>query len=48
MLISIIFGLAIVAGLVFFGLRVTMKKYFPDRVFDRSQDVEIIQLKIGK
>jgi hypothetical protein len=47
-LISVIFGLAIVAGLVFFGFRVTMKKYFPDRVFDRSQDVEIIRLDIGK
>ncbi len=48
MLIAVIFGLAIVAGLVFFGFRVTMKRYFPDRVFDRSQDVEIIRLNIGK
>jgi hypothetical protein len=48
MLISIIFGLAIVAGLVFFGFRVTMKKYFPNRLFDRPEDVDIIQLNIGK
>jgi len=48
MLIAIIFGLAIVAGLVFFGFRVTMKKYFPDKLFDRPEDVEIIRLNIGK
>lgn len=48
MLIAIIFGLAIVAGLVFFGFRLTMKKYFPDRFFDRPEDVEIIRLNIGK
>lgn len=48
MLIAIIFGLAIVAGLVFFGFRVTMKKYFPDRVVDRPEDIEIIRLNLGK
>ena len=48
MLIGILFGLMIVAGLVFFGFRVTVKKYFPDRVFDRPEDVDIIQLNIGK
>jgi hypothetical protein len=48
MLIAIIFGLAIVAGLVFFGFRVTVKKYFPDKFFDRPEDVEIIRLNIGK
>jgi hypothetical protein len=48
MLIAVIFGLAIVAGLVFFGFRVTVKRYFPDRLFDRSEDVEIIRLNIGK
>jgi hypothetical protein len=48
MLIGILFGLMIVAGLVFFGFRLTVKKYFPDRVFDRPEDVDIIQLNIGK
>lgn len=48
MLIGIILGLMIVAGVVFFGFRVTMKKYFPDRFFDKPEDVEIIRLNLGK
>lgn len=48
MLIGILFGLMIVAGLVFFGFRVTVKKYFPNSVFDRPEDIEVIQLNIGK
>jgi hypothetical protein len=48
MLIGILLGLMIVAGLVFFGFRLTMKKYFPERVFDRPENVDIIQLNIGK
>jgi len=48
LLIGIILGLMIVAGFVFFGFRVTMKKYFPDKFFDKSDDVEIIRLNIGK
>lgn len=48
MLIGIIFGFAIVAGLAFGGFRIIMKRMFPDRVFDRSEDVEIIRLNIGK
>jgi len=48
LLIAVIFGLAIVSGLVFFGFRLTVKKYFPDRFFDRPEDVEIIRLNIGK
>jgi hypothetical protein len=48
MLIGILFGLMIVAGLVFFGLRLTVKKYFPGRVFDRPEDLDVIQLNIGK
>jgi hypothetical protein len=47
-LIAIITGLAIVAGIAFGGVRVVLKRLFPDRVFDRSQDVEIIRLNIGK
>ncbi len=47
-LIAIITGLAIVAGVAFGGLRLILKRLFPDRVFDRSQDVDIIRLNIGK
>jgi len=47
-LIAIITGLAIVAGVAFGGVRVVLKRLFPDRVFDRSEDVDIIRLDIGK
>ena len=46
-LIAIITVLAIVAGIAFGGVRVILKRLFPDRVFDRSEDVEIIRLNIG-
>ena len=36
----------LVAGLSFGGLRVFIKARFPDRVFDRSDQMEIIQLKL--
>ena len=36
------------AGIAYGGLRVLVKKWFPDRVFDRPQDVEIIQLKLDE
>ena len=42
----IIIGFALAAGLAFGGLRIVMKRYFPDRVFDRSQDVEFISLHL--
>ncbi len=42
--IALLFTL--VAGLSFGGLRVYVKSRFPDRVFDRSADMEIIQLKL--
>ncbi len=48
MLIGILFGLMVVAGLVFFGFRVTVKKYFPGQVFDRPEDLDVIQLNLGK
>jgi hypothetical protein len=46
-LIAIIAGLAVIAGIAFGGVRVVLKRLFPDRVFDRSEDVEIIRLNIG-
>jgi hypothetical protein len=45
-LTAMILGLAIVAGVAFGGVRILAKRLFPDRVFDRSRDVEIIELKL--
>ncbi len=44
LLIAIIFGFAIVLGIAFGGLRILVKRFFPDRVFDR--DIELIQLHL--
>jgi hypothetical protein len=38
----------VVAGISFGGLRVFVKARYPDRVFDRSEDMEIIQLKLDQ
>ncbi len=40
LLVSVIFGLA------FGGVRIVAKKFFPDRVFDRPEDVEVIRLNL--
>ncbi|MBZ5629040.1 MAG: hypothetical protein LAO06_09260 [Acidobacteriia bacterium] len=45
-LTGIIIGMALVAGIAFGGIRILAKRLFPDRVFDRSRDVEIIELKL--
>ncbi|HZQ90692.1 MAG TPA: DUF6599 family protein [Terriglobales bacterium] len=47
-LCGIIMLLALAAGVAFGGLRILMKRLYPDRVFDRSRDVEIIRLKLGE
>lgn len=36
----------VVSGVGFGGLRVWAKKRYPDRIFDRPEDVELIQLKL--
>jgi hypothetical protein len=46
LLTAIIIGMALVAGIAFGGIRILAKRLFPDRVFDRSRDVEIIELKL--
>ncbi|MBV8205705.1 MAG: hypothetical protein JO041_02855 [Acidobacteria bacterium] len=46
MLAAILILLALVAGFAFGGFRILMKKLFPDRVFDRARDLEIIRLKL--
>jgi len=38
----------LVVGVSFGGLRIFVKARYPDRVFDRPQDMEIIQLKLGQ
>jgi hypothetical protein len=45
-LIGVILGLALVAGIAFGGIRILLKRMFPDRVFDRSDDVDIIELNL--
>jgi hypothetical protein len=42
----IIIGFALVVGVAFGGVRVFAKRFFPDRVFDRAQDVEFISLHL--
>ncbi len=39
-------GLAIVAGIAFGGIRILMKKLYPDRVFDRPEQMEFISLHL--
>jgi hypothetical protein len=46
-LIGILLGFALVLGLAFGGVRLVIKRLFPGRVFDRPEDMEIIQLRLG-
>jgi uncharacterized protein DUF6599 len=48
MLIGILFVFALFFGGLFGGFRIVMKKLFPDKVFDRREDVEIIRLKLNE
>jgi hypothetical protein len=45
-LCGIVVGLALVAGLAFGGLRLFIKRYFPDSIFDRPEVVEFISLHL--
>src|SRR5579864_2775464 len=47
-LIGIILLISLIFGIFFGGIRILMKRLFPDRVFDRPEQVEIIQLHIGE
>jgi len=38
----------VVVGVSFGGLRIFVKARYPDRIFDRAQDMEIIQLKLAQ
>jgi hypothetical protein len=43
----IIIGFALVVGVAFGGLRVLTKRIFPERVFDRPQEMEFISLHLS-
>jgi hypothetical protein len=45
-LCAIVVGLALVAGIAFGGLRVLVKRFFPDSFFDRREAMEIISLHL--
>jgi hypothetical protein len=45
-LCGIVVGLALVAGIAFGGLRLLVKRLFPDSVFDRREAVEFISLHL--
>lgn len=47
-LIGILILLALGFGVAFGGLRLLLKKWFPGKVFDRSDDMDIIQLRIER
>lgn len=46
-LAAIVCGLGLVAGIAFGGVRVTIKRFFPGRVFDRPEQVEFISLHLS-
>lgn len=47
LLCFIIIGFALVIGVAFGGVRILTKRLFPDRVFDRPQDMEFISLHLS-
>lgn len=46
--IGLLLGICVFAGFGLGGARILMKSYFPNRVFDRPEDVGIIQLKLDQ
>ncbi len=45
-LCGILAGLAVVAGVAFGGIRILMKRWYPDKVFDRPEHMEFISLRL--
>jgi len=45
-LCAILAGLAIIAGIAFGGFRILMKRLYPDKVFDRPEQMEFISLHL--
>jgi hypothetical protein len=48
LLCIVVVGLALVAGIAFFGVRVVTKRLLPGRVFDRPENFEIITLHLDE
>jgi len=48
LLCCIVVGLALVAGVAFGGVRILIKRLYPNRVFDRPEDLEIISLHLDE
>jgi len=48
LLCCIVVGLALVAGVAFGGVRILIKRVYPNRVFDRPEDMEIISLHLDE
>jgi len=47
-LCAILGGFAIVAGVAFGGFRILMKRWYPERVFDRPEHMEFISLHLAE
>jgi hypothetical protein len=45
-LCAILAGLAIIAGVAFGGIRILLKRMYPDKVFDRPEQMEFISLHL--
>src|SRR6266568_6018802 len=45
-LCGILAGLAVVAGVAFGGIRILMKRWYPDKIFDRPEQMEFISLRL--
>lgn len=45
-LCAILGGLAIIAGVAFGGFRILMKRLYPDKIFDRPEQMEFISLRL--
>jgi hypothetical protein len=45
-LCAIVGGLAVVAGVAFGGIRILMKRWYPDKIFDRPEQMEFISLHL--
>ena len=45
-LCAILAGFAIIAGIAFGGIRILMKRFYPDKVFDRPEHMEFISLHL--
>jgi hypothetical protein len=46
--IGLLLGICIIAGIGLGGSRMMMKSFFPNRAFDRTEDIAIIQLKLDQ